>query len=286
MLSELNMTNRNKNVKNLIVEINFKCKNNIMKTQIKLTLLMLLAAITAFAEKPEFNKDARAALRVEAYTGVSASFAVGNYIRYQKSYFNVTSPNTVIKGSILPNVFFNIGAQVRWTPFQDKLLSNLSMSVGLGYFQRGFTSRYKAKYTTPDQNLTDKTVFEESYRLNHFTIPIHFRWGKKWYAEIGFSINPFIAGYRWHKVNHQATGKDAYLGGYNETARNRVAMLPTLFGKKPASFDLGGGIDLPKNLGLRLQMQVIPKAFGGTNDFHTILLHLQLVYNIGLKSKA
>ena len=247
-------------------------------------LFVGVASLSSMAGKIEFNKNIKTALYTRLYAGASASFGVGNYVNYQKQFFNVSSPNTSIKGSILPNGFFVLGGEERYTPFIDKLMSNLSISIGFGYQQRGFTSHYKSVYNDPSLNVTDKTVFTESYRLNEFTIPVHVRWGKKYYGEIGFGINPFISGYRWHKVAHSSSGTDAYEGGFNTKAKDRTAIVSSLFRKATLSFDMAGGIDITRMFGLRAEMQYTGRSFASGADFKTVILQIQLIINLHDKS--
>lgn len=250
-----------------------------MNKKLLLYCIISLISFNSFSQEGKFslNKDWRTAASAEVYAGASFSFAFGKYIKYQKTFHDVTNSNTDIKGNINPIIFFCAGTGLRYKPFNNGILTNLSVALGFGYLKRGFTNKYVTEYSDPTNDITDVTTFKERYSLHVLSTPLSFRWGKKWFAEIGFSYDRIFLAERKQIILHEVTGSDAYLGGFDTKASEKEKISKSLINRGTIGVSFGGGMNFSDKYAIRLTMHLSGKTFNSGDDFMSFTPQLQMV---------
>ncbi|MBR9923330.1 MAG: hypothetical protein GYB31_21060 [Bacteroidetes bacterium] len=213
---------------------------------------------------------------LEAFIGGTASFVHGEYATYQKSFHAVFEEGTDFTGSLTPLFFGTAGIKLRFVPFEDNVMENFSLSFGMQYLQGGFTNKYRAVHES-DQNFTDITDFQETYRHHYLAFPLEFRWGTKFYGSIGVNFCAHLTSGKSHVLEREQSGDGALDGGFTLTDEAEYQFDPLLMGNPSAfilafgyQFNEGTSIELKSNFFKDLAHEVFPR------DYRIILLELNL----------
>jgi hypothetical protein len=249
-----------------------------MKKTTILLLLFGLACLQSTQAQKATNKSSDKKLNLEPYIGFTTSFAGGTYIDYQRAFQSVSDVNSKVSGSISPIMFGTVGFQARYAPFEDGQFANLQFSIGLQYQQKGFRNNFESTYTSPN-NYTDITKFQESYQLNYISMPILARYGEKYFATLGFSLDFLWSGIRNQKLNRDQSGAGALGTGFSTELIEKQSLPSTEVNNSSTSFVLGGGIQFDETNALSLQVYFSGNVFNeltlsNPNNFRNTTLQL------------
>jgi hypothetical protein len=227
-----------------------------------LTLLTLAGALCVQGQS-EYQSTKRSSgnyssmLVIEPFIGATASLPRGDYIDYHKSFHSVVEEGTVFKGSIHPVYWGTLGFQLRYTPFEDDLLSNLSISVGLQYLQKGFVNQFNMTHT-PAMGYKDVTDYKETYRHHYLAVPVQLRWGKKWFGTLGLSSVRHQRSTKEQSLKHKQSGNGSLNGGFDQTTTDKKKLEKTLLQKSQIEYLIGGGYQFSTHTAVALRIN-----FGG-----------------------
>lgn len=227
-----------------------------------------------------FNTDVRSALKVEPYLGGSASIAYGDYIDYHRSFLGGSEEGTKFGGSILPLPMVTGGVQARYALFTDGVLESLNLSAGIQYMQRGFINRFHMKHGFSSE-IEDISTYREIYRHNYLAIPIHLRWGTKWFITAGGAFSLHVNSSRTQILKREQSGADAFEGGFQNNSRNKEKVPVSVLRKTHTNISIGGGYQFSESLAAGLRVYSGSEIFQSVADaYGTIQVELSFYHNI------
>lgn len=223
-----------------------------------------------------FNTDVRSALKVEPYLGGSASIAFGDYIDYHRSFLGGSEEGSKFGGSILPLPMVTGCVQARYALFTDGILESLNLSVGLQYMQRGFINRFHMRHDF-SSGITDKSTYREIYRHNYLAVPVHLRWGTKWFITVGGVLGLHINSTRAQILNREQSGAEAF----ENKSRNNDKIPPSVFKKTHTNISVGGGYQFSESLAAGLRVYSGSEIFQSSTDaYRTIQVEFAIFHKI------
>jgi len=234
---------------------------------------------TVVGKKGEFgNLKLHDKFIADAYLGFTGSFAQGDFIDYHKSFYDVTAPDTKVSGKIKPLYFLSFGTNLYFAPFYKEkgALSKLGINLGLGYVKRGFKSINSSEYQPSTQDLIDKTVYSEQYRLNYLTGQLSIRYGKKVFAEIGLIYDNLLGSTRKVVLEHEVSGSDAYNGGFKSKTSEINSLDKSIMNKSGTGYIISFGWQFSHLAYMRLSYNNSGKVFNEGANFKTRTLQFQL----------
>jgi hypothetical protein len=216
-------------------------------------------------------------LNIEPFLGVSASLSYGELIRLQKSFHQVSEEGTEFQGNISPVIWATGGVQVRYVPFTEGILSNLGISIGIQYLQKGFINQFKSTHNSK-LGFMDVTDYREVNRFNYLSIPIQARWGKKLFGTVGFSISSYLSGNKAFKLAREQSGENSVDGGFKDNTRESKSIEKTVVNKSPKDFLIGGGINFNDNFTMSARANIGSKILvQKQNNFNTLFLEFSIL---------
>ncbi len=229
-------------------------------------------------ELPKLNLNDNIQQRHEIFIGLTSSFAFGDYMEYQRSFGDVTYPETSIKSNIKPLYSATAGYQAVFGS-RDTIgpLSLFQASIGANFFRRGFRHEYTSVYEPAGLNTKDKMTFSEIYKINYLSVPLNVRYGKRWFAEAGLSYDLYFFATRKHIIDRKVSGSGAFEGGFEASETTRYFFLKNIFRQNIYGFNLGGGYWLTDKVGLRLMAHYNGNAFSGASKLNTCNLQFELI---------
>jgi hypothetical protein len=219
-------------------------------------------------------------LKVEAFAGPSMSFGSGKFIKDHKEFSEVNYSDATISGKISPVIFFAAGGQGRVILGPEDLLSKFSVSLGLFYSKRGFTHAYSFTANNNGLNINDKMEYKEKYAVNNLSVPILIRYGNKWFAEIGPSIDHFLSATRKQFLKREVSGSDAFDGGFSTSEKVTFTLNKALFAEHRTGLIIGLGRNFTDRSSIRITNHFFSKTFAKGSDFKNYSLQLELIINV------
>jgi len=197
-------------------------------------------------------------LNLDLFIGPSMNLASGNFVEFQKEYYETGS--TLFPTEVKTTDFYwvNAGGQLRVNPFLESnpILSYLGFAFGLNYFQRGYASEFVM------QNLSlkylDQTSIKESYRTNYIGSSLMIRFGNRLYAEAGASLDWLLFGKKTFELSRFSFGEESYDGEFS-TGQTSTENLDSKIIKS-------GGLGWCFSLGFNFTDYVGIRAFANTNS--------------------
>lgn len=249
------------------------------KLTVSFALLVTINCCIAQTDStPETSKSFT--LVTELMAGPTISMAYGKYAAYQRSFGNVSYPDAKINSSLLPRIFGSVGGQVRVNFATIPAIKDFDFSVGMHYYLRGFSNHYKSTFSTEGLSLKDKTSFKEKYNLNYIAIPFKVRYTKKWFYEMGFSIDQLVFARRKHVLKRAAKGSDAYDEGYRKTERTSNGFSDSLLKNRVIGYDLAVGKTLSEKLDCRLNFHFARPPFETGEELKNLVTHFDLLFKL------
>jgi hypothetical protein len=190
-------------------------------------------------------------LNADFFAGPSMNFASGDYIDYQKLYYNTVNPNFQITGSFKNQTFFTAGAQVRIFPFRkpESLLSALSFTTGLSFLQKGFI--HNVVLVNKGLDYPDETRINEKFNASFLASHLMARYGKRLYLEAGISIDWFLSGVRNQELIRKTSGDKAYLGAFETSTSVDYNLTTNTMKRQSLGWVFGIGYQFTNMLGVR-----------------------------------
>lgn len=249
-----------------------------MKKITLLSILLMGSSTMLFAQsllstlKPKVSAD--------LIIGPTISFSYGEFIDEQRTFSEVSYPDAEIHGSIRPRMFFSLGGQARLSLFEEGLLSKFSASLGLFYYQRGFSHRYSFDYKRQGLDITDQMNYTERYQLNHLGLPMLLRYEDKWMVELGLIFSTTNSGKRVKKLTRSMDGDDALDGGFSTNTVDRFIIEKDQLAGSTTSIMFNVGRKFNDRFSLRLTNHFNGKSLINSTDFKSYNLQLHLIVNL------
>ncbi len=252
----------------------------------KYKVLMLLSIILSKAvqgqtisdDVKDLFGDLNLGFSTELFFGATASFSRGAYMDYQKSYSNVTYPETEIKSNIRPLYFGTFGVDFGFkSKDTSEFYSRFKLLTGMSYFQRGFSHRYSSVYSPEGLSMEDKLIFTETYRASYLSVPLTIRYEGDWFAEVGLTYDMFLFASRKHKLERSVSGGGAYKGGFSASDRTKYAFNENLFSSSVYGINLAGGKWISEKVGFRALVHFTPNAFANGSELRNQTIQAQLL---------
>lgn len=246
--------------------------------------LILCGAISLFVLKHSTAQTSLGTfdpeIKAEVFLGGTASLSSGKFIKDHKEFHEINYADADISGKVKPIIFFDAGVQGRMIAGQEGLLSQLSVSIGMFYSKSGFNHVYSYSSDNATLDITNKMDYSERYVLNHISVPILIRYGKKWFVEAGPSIDHFISASRKQKLTRKTSGSDAFDGGFSTTEEDKQKLDKGIFKEHPVGFILGLGTTVNDRFSVRLTNHLFSKAFEKGNNFSSYNAQIEIMFNI------
>jgi hypothetical protein len=189
----------------------------------------------------------------DLFIGLGVNFASGDYLEYQKSYYNTSNPRFLYNGEFTTtSTQMNFGGQVRVNPFKDftNHLSMLGFVVGGSFLQRSFS--HKFGLFNDGLPYEDQTTITEDFHSSHFLGQFMIRYGYRLYGEVGITTNMFLAGYRKQDLNRYTTGDNVFGGGFEVNSSNNFNLTTDVMASGNVGWCFGVGFQFHRFVGARL----------------------------------
>jgi hypothetical protein len=251
-----------------------------MKSKTSLFILLLCLGINLKGSCQYNFLDFKPKISGDVFLGPTLSFSSGDFIDDQREFSSITYSDADIKGKIRPNIFYAVGAQGRFSLYEQGIPANFSLSLGFFYHQRGFKHIYSFNYLYENLDIEDKMNYTETYKINHVAIPFLLRYGKKWFVEAGFLFSGMMSAKRIKTLDREVSGSDATDGGFDTREVNRYLLNDAVLNNKPISLMFNVGAELNNRFSLRLTNHFNRTTFSGASDFQSYNLQLHFLINL------
>lgn len=242
------------------------------------TLVILLLAIGKISAQSDsdWEKDSDEKFSIQYFLGGTSCFSFGSYIDYLKSYHSAEEINSKITAGIHPLFYGTAGLQAMFYPIDNWTWDKLGFSIGIQYYQKGFVNKFNSEYT-PSAEITDKTKYVETYRINTFAIPIQAYWGKRFFGTLGIAFESNYSGKKIQALSRSQSGSGTINGGYSDKSKSKTGLDKSVFDNRTKGFIVGCGAKLGNKNTLRLQGILSGKLLRFGDNFKTVIA--QLTFN-------
>jgi len=203
--------------------------------------------------KKSDNKSGIKMLNGDFFIGPTSNIATGNFIELQRLFYESGSDKFPTEFTSKNFIWFTAGGAIRINPFADSnpYLAYLGFSLGVSYFQRGFSSSLRMQNLNLDY--TDETIINESFNANYLSNSILVRYGNKIYIEGGVTIDWFLNGNRTYELKRATSGENAYEGSFETFQKQPDEKLSSEQIKNGGiGFCMGLGYNITKAFGLKV----------------------------------
>ncbi len=189
----------------------------------------------------------------DLFVGLGINFASGEYLDYQKGYYNTSNSKFLYNGEFSTiSTQINFGGQVRINPFKmfEGPLSLLGFVAGGSFLQRSFNHKFSLYNSGLPYD--DQSTISEDFHSSHFLGQFMVRYGYRLFGEVGVSSNMFLAGFRKQEMNRFTSGDDVFGDGLEVNSSNNFNLTSDVMASGNLGWCFGIGYQMHKFAGLRL----------------------------------
>ena len=224
---------------------------------------------------------------VDLFIGGASNTASGDYLDYQKLYYQTNSTSFTSLGGQFSNFYYLTGGfQVRIAPmhYSKGFLSQVSGYLGFAFLKKGFS--HEIGFANSAVPYVDRMQISESYNANFLSTQLVLRVGQRIYVEGGVSVDWFLNGLKTQKIVRTTDStqvkpvSQAFLGGFSSEFNAKANLTSTTMAAASLGLVFGIGGQITPMFGLRFINTVNSTFFKETGTLKNFQSSIQATCTI------